>query len=953
MIHRQSLVRRLLLTFTVLLLGIWLTILGWDLHEMHPIQKQDTQRELRGTAYRILAVVQAISDRPDAIPAVVEKMERLHHTFYQHSWQWRVPSLQTQVWKGRTLLYASTGRELPATLASAGPDQQPLKDGWVSSIAVDPDTGITVRMATEFIGQWAVLGFTSIGYYFNPLLFSLPLLLLPAWLIVRRGLRPLNTIVAEIEDRSGSDLSSLHSSPYTELSPLVGSVNHLMARLKERLEREQEFLIDAAHEIKTPLAIIQINASALDGSPAPQIVDEAIAGLHRGVDRATHTVRQLLALLQSDFDAHRDDLQQADLIEILREQMVLATEIAMHRHIQIAFQGPERCLLPMHRESMSSLIDNLLGNAVRYSPGNSRIAVAVKIQAHCVQLTVTDQGPGIAPALRKKVFERFYRLPGQEEAGSGLGLAIAARAAARNLGVVRLEAGDADVGLSAILELPVAGNSTDGLVFSPAVATSKTTMQRARIWLRSLAGKMAGMRSRSLFRRMLFGFMAVVASIWLCYLAWDVIDAKTVKIKGMQGELQRTSQRILVTMQALSDRPEKIPAVVKEMEELHYAFYQKRGWYVPPLQTQIWKDHKLIYVTADPRLPTTFALADAADQPIKDGWISWIETDTQSGVTVRMATELVADWFFSSASIGYFLKPLLFCLPLLLALAAFAIRFGLRPLNTIVREIEHRSASDLRPLMPSPYAELAPLVNAVNRLMERLTQRLAREQEFLADAARELQAPLARVRTSLDLLNNRDGMTLLVKIACDVHQAVERAAHTVHQLLALSRSGSDRDKGDLQQINLVELLRDRLALAMQMAIPREIKISLHSPEQCILPLHRESMASLIDNLVSNAVKHSPDKAKVTVSLKVHERSAQLVVADKGPGIAPALRDRVFERFYRHPELKGGNGLGLAIAARAAARNFGTIFLETGRNGIGLSVVVQFPLGASSLLPGVA
>jgi two-component system sensor histidine kinase QseC len=171
---------------------------------------------------------------------------------------------------------------------------------------------------------------------------------------------------------------------------------------------------------------------------------------------------------------------------------------------------------------------------------------------------------------------------------------------------------------------------------------------------------------------------------------------------------------------------------------------------------------------------------------------------------------------------------------------------------------------------------------------------------------------------------------------------VSRAAHTVHQLLSLSRSGSDRDKGDFVQIDLIDLLRDRLALAMQSAMPREIMISLHSPDSCVLPMHRESMVSLIDNLMSNAVKCSPSKSRIAVSVKRGKASVQLIVADAGPGIPPEFRSRVFERFYRLPRHDGeGSGLGLSIAERAAARNFGAIYLQDGRNGIGLTVVAEF------------
>jgi two-component system sensor histidine kinase QseC len=335
---------------------------------------------------------------------------------------------------------------LPATDAAAGPYHQSLRDGWVASVESDPATGVTVRMATEVIGEW-MLQVSSVGYYLAPLLFSVPFLLVPAWFVIRTGLRPLRSIVGEIEQRSGANLSPLAATPYQDLRPLVGSVNRLMERLTERLEREQEFLIDAAHELKTPLSIIQINAESLSEARTPQRLAEAGHGLRTGVQRATHTVHQLLALARSGSDRDHASLVPRDLVELVADRLALAGQIAATRGVEIELQAPERCFLPMHLESMASLIDNLVSNAVKYSPEHGRVSVRISSPALPVVLSVLDQGPGIAPEMQRKVFERFFRLPGQDQPGSGLGLAIAERAAARNHARIRLGNRDDGQGL--------------------------------------------------------------------------------------------------------------------------------------------------------------------------------------------------------------------------------------------------------------------------------------------------------------------------------------------------------------------------------------------------------------------------------------------------------------------------------------------------------------------------
>jgi two-component system sensor histidine kinase QseC len=176
-------------------------------------------------------------------------------------------------------------------------------------------------------------------------------------------------------------------------------------------------------------------------------VEQAGEGLRAGVQRATHTVHQLLALARSGGDRDHTSLAPRDLVELVADRLAQAGQIAATRGIEIELQAPERCLLPMHLESMASLIDNLVSNAVKYSPPGGRVSIGIAELDGQVALSVDDQGPGIPADMLRKVFERFFRLPDQDQAGSGLGLAIAERAAARNQGTIRLDNRDDGPGL--------------------------------------------------------------------------------------------------------------------------------------------------------------------------------------------------------------------------------------------------------------------------------------------------------------------------------------------------------------------------------------------------------------------------------------------------------------------------------------------------------------------------
>ena len=449
-IKYRSLFQRLLLGFISVTVVIWLATLGWDLHETKTTSRAYWQQEIKFSAQRLLVVMQTISERPADMELVAKRIEQLHYMGYKQK-NLYAPLLQMQVWKGSKLIYASAGLGIPVTTPRVSAYDQPIKDGWVSWIEGDTGSEVTVRVAQEAIGWW-LLSISSVGYYLLPLLYSFPFLLVPAWFIIKVGMRPLSAIVTEIEDRSATDLSPLIETPYKELSPLVSSINRLMERLTERQEREQEFLIEAAHELKTPLAIIQVNAHSLVQSRDPQRIQEASDGLSQGVHRATHTVHQLLALTRSDAEGREDDLQALDLVGLVRDRLVLAAPVVVQREIDIEFQSPDSCIVALHRESMASLIDNLVDNAVKYSPLRGQVVVRVEVEKDAIRLMVADEGPGIPLELRKKVFERFFRLAGQDEPGSGLGLAIAERAATRNRADIRLDVGLAGKGLAVIVE---------------------------------------------------------------------------------------------------------------------------------------------------------------------------------------------------------------------------------------------------------------------------------------------------------------------------------------------------------------------------------------------------------------------------------------------------------------------------------------------------------------------
>ena len=450
---QSSLFRRLMLGFSGVIALVALAGFTYVAFEAKATQRNRTASENAAHTRELLLHLVEIADRPERMRQAVIALEDVRtEMFRELDYHSRV---RLRVWKDGALVYNSQPA-LPAVLPSSGSAAAHHANAWVSAVERHAASGLVVERSHEVDDEW-MLSFSGVSFLLSSTIFSLPLLLLPAWLIVGIGLQPLRSIAEAIEARSVSDLTALPASKYRELSPLVMAINRLMTRLSQRIEREHEFLTDAAHELKTPLAAIQINAHLLlsrNVADSAERSAEAGQGLRDGVARATHMVHQLLALERARAEPSAEPLPHTDLCGFVRSRLAAAAPLALQRGIEIEFQSEASCGMAMHVESMAALLDNLVSNAIKYSPPAGRITVRLAALEQGYRLTIADQGPGIAPALHQKVFERFYRIPGQEQSGSGLGLAIAERAAERNGGGIALVSGENGGGLTVTVDFP-------------------------------------------------------------------------------------------------------------------------------------------------------------------------------------------------------------------------------------------------------------------------------------------------------------------------------------------------------------------------------------------------------------------------------------------------------------------------------------------------------------------
>lgn len=434
---QSSLFRRLMWGFAGIIAVVTLALLAYVVSDAKATQRWRTGVENTAHAHELLLHLVQLVDRPDAMRAELVEWENTRQSmFAQLGYGSRV---RVRVWRHGELRYNSAP-QLPYLLPSFASEEAKTANSWMCAVEQDGDTGLMVERCHEVDDEW-MISLNGLNVLMSSTVFSLPLLLLPAWLIVGIGLRPLRTIAVLIEQRDEFDLTSLPASTYRELSPLVDAINRLLARLKQRIEREHVFIADAAHELKTPLAAIQINAhlivSQTEGAALPGVA-AAAQGLREGVNRTTHMVHQLLAYERVSIEADSGAMVEVDLAAFIRERLAGMVPMAMTRDIELELEAPQSCWRRVHIESLGVLLENLLSNAIKYSPDRGRVQVQLTADAGGHRLTIQDAGPGIDPKYRQRVFERFFRVPGQPQSGSGLGLAIAASAALKNAASISL-----------------------------------------------------------------------------------------------------------------------------------------------------------------------------------------------------------------------------------------------------------------------------------------------------------------------------------------------------------------------------------------------------------------------------------------------------------------------------------------------------------------------------------
>ena len=409
-----SLQSRLLILVLGFAVAVWLgaALITWR-DAQHEIDELLDSHLAQAAA---LMLVQAAGDHDDVVDAPV---------LHKYS-----PHVVFQVFvQGQLITRSANAGQQPLASQTEGFATVRREDGepWRVVAAHQAEHDVTVLVGEQMESRQAIL-WAVMRSLLRPLLLALPLFAAALWWSVRRGLAPIRELRETLERRTPSTAEpvSLLGMP-RELQPLVQTLNSLLARIDRMVQIERRFTADAAHELRTPIAAIRMQAQvALGAGDDVAGRSHALYTTLAGCDRASHLVDQLLTLARLE-SAPATPAVAVDLGALVRRVAGELVYTALGRQQEITLLADAGCLVAANDALLGVLVRNLIDNAMRYSPDGARVDVTVRRHASGSVMQVQDSGPGMSEDAIAHLGERFFRVLGNERTGSGLGWSIVRR----------------------------------------------------------------------------------------------------------------------------------------------------------------------------------------------------------------------------------------------------------------------------------------------------------------------------------------------------------------------------------------------------------------------------------------------------------------------------------------------------------------------------------------------
>lgn len=439
-------IRQRTLGLALLVFGLSMLVIGFvsyryaahEIEELYDASLAQNARLLEG----LLQAPLPNADRNVLLNSLESALQRARQSDKRFAGHRYESKLAFQLWEGEQLLLRS------ATAPEAPLAQQPIgystltvdEHDWRVYVLEVPDSSNRVVVSEREDVRGELIRAVALRTLL-PDLIGLPLLTALLWWSIGWGLAPLLRMAEQIRNRDPHNLQPLTLSPLPrELATIAGALNRLLERIRIMRVREKRFIADAAHELRTPLAVLDLHAQNALTADNVEDRQEALGHLRSGVARSTRLVTQLLTLARLDpKEDARPEYRRTHLLSEVRESLAKLSPLAAERNQQLILDADEQTAWSMLEEpgTIETLVQNLVGNAMQHSPEQSAISITLVATAQGFELIVDDQGPGIPFDERKKVVERFQRAG--PSAGSGLGLSIVERLVTRHGGALELD----------------------------------------------------------------------------------------------------------------------------------------------------------------------------------------------------------------------------------------------------------------------------------------------------------------------------------------------------------------------------------------------------------------------------------------------------------------------------------------------------------------------------------
>lgn len=330
-----------------------------------------------------------------------------------------------QIWRADTVkVYQERPHRFLPMQSPSGFSTVTLDNGDWRVFAIQSDNGV-IQVAQKMKARQAEAIRLAVNLLWSNVCVSI-FLLFVMWWVVTAAFKPLVHVQQQLTHRNPNSLEPVSTENVpSEVATILAALNTLLGRVSHVVQSQQQFVADAAHELRSPLTALKLQMQMLKRSSNEIDREKEVQLLSGGIDRSIRLVEQLLMLARQDSIEKVDgntlpfDLSEC-VSEVLAEVAIFATE----KHIDLSFLDAANAIVAVEADSFRILLRNLLDNAIRYTPPYGAVTVSVVKQDEAVDVSICDTGPGIPEAELHRVSDRFYRLPGATQRGSGLGLAI-------------------------------------------------------------------------------------------------------------------------------------------------------------------------------------------------------------------------------------------------------------------------------------------------------------------------------------------------------------------------------------------------------------------------------------------------------------------------------------------------------------------------------------------------